>query len=56
MALREFENDSSSRPVPGLQYFWQDEEKPPTYEWKQWIQLFEVAALARHSISVSELT
>ena len=28
---------------------------PPRYDWEQWIQLFEVAKLARHSISVSEV-
>ena len=56
MALRESEEDSSNSPVSGLQYFWQEAEKPPTYEWEQWIQLFEVAVLARHSISVTELT
>ena len=43
--------------MPGLHYFWQEEEaeKSPTYEWEQWIQLSEVAVLARHSISVTEL-
>ena len=56
MALRASEEGSSNSPVPGLQYFWQEAEKPPTYEWEQWIQLFEVAVLARHSISVTELT
>ena len=56
MALRSSDEDSSNSPVPGLNYFWQEAEKSPTYEWEQWIQLFEVAVLARHSISVSELT
>ena len=56
MALRASEYDSFKSPAPGLQYFWQDAEKPPTYEWEQWIQLFEVAVLARHSISITELT
>ena len=56
MALRASEEDYSNSPVPGLQYFWQEAEKPPTYEWEQWIQLFEVAVLARHSISVTELS
>ena len=54
MALRADEDHSNS-PLPGLNYFWQDAEKPPGYDWEQWIQLFEVATLARHSISVSEV-
>ena len=49
-------DDNSNSPVPGLHYFWQEADKTPSYEWEQWIQLFEVAVLARHSISVSELT
>ena len=39
----------------GLSYFWQEAEKPPGYDWEQWVQLFEVAVLARHSISMIEL-
>ena len=54
MALRADEDHSNS-PLPGLNYFWQDAEKTPGYDWEQWIQLFEVATLARHSISVSEV-
>ena len=54
MALRADEDHSNS-PLPGLNYFWQDAVKPPGYDWEQWIQLFEVATLARHSISVSEV-
>ena len=56
MALRAADDDQSNAPVPGLSYFWQDAEKSPSYDWDQWLQLFEVAVLARHSISVSELT
>ena len=56
MALRASEEDSSNSPMPGLQYFCQEAEKSPTYEWEQWIQPFEVAVLARHSISLTELT
>ena len=56
MALRASEEDCSNSPVPSLQHFWQEAAKPPTYEWEQWIQLFEVAVFARHSISVTELT
>ena len=54
MALRA-ENDNSNSPLHGLNYFWQDAEKPPSYDWEQWVQLFEVAVLARHSISMTEL-
>ena len=49
------DNENSNSPFPGLNYFWQDAEKTPGYDWEQWIQLFEVATLARHSISVSEV-
>ena len=38
-----------------MTYFWQDADKPPSYDWEQWRQLFEVAVLARHSISTTEL-
>ena len=34
---------------------WPDAEKPPGYDWEQWVQLFEVAVLARHSISMTKL-
>ena len=55
MALRA-EDDNSNSPLPGLSYFWQEAEKPPGYDWEQWVQLFEVAVLARHStISMTEL-
>ena len=54
MALRA-EVDSSNSPLPGVTYFWQDADKPPSYDWEQRRQLFEVAVLARHSISITEL-
>ena len=54
MALRA-EEDNSNSPLPGLSYFWQEAEKPPGYDWEQWVQLFEVAVLARHSIAMTEL-
>ena len=43
MALRSTDDESSKSPVP-------------SYDWEQWQQLFEVAVLARHSISVTEIT
>ena len=59
MALRDCSSnethENSTSPVSGLHYFWQEADKTPCYEWEQWVQLFEVAVLARHSISVSEL-
>ena len=54
MALRA-DDENSNSPFPGVNYFWQDAEKPPGYDWEQWIQLFEVATLVRHSISVPEV-
>ena len=54
MALRTDEDNPNS-PLSGLIYFWQDAEKPSGYDWEQWIQLFEVATLARRSIPVSEV-
>ena len=56
MAVRPTEDVTSNSTVPGLNYFWQEAEKEPSYDWEQWQQLFEVAVLARHSISVSEIT
>ena len=49
--LRASDDDFSNIPVPGLQCFWQYAEKPPIYEWEQWNHLFEVAVLARRSVS-----
>ena len=46
MALRAADEDQPNAPVPGLSYFWQDAEKSPSYDWDQWLQLFEVAVLA----------
>ena len=36
--------------VPGLQNFWKEAEKPPSNEWQQRMQFFEVAVLARYFI------
>ena len=49
------EEDNSNSTLAGLSYFWQEAEKPPGSDWEQWVQLFEVAVLARHSISMTEL-
>ena len=53
MALR-VEEDNSNSSLAGLSYFWQQVEKPPGYDWQQWVKLFEVAYLARRSISMTE--
>ena len=53
MALRA-EEDCSNSPLPGVTYFWQDADKPPSYDWEQMAQLFEVAVLAKHSISMTD--
>ena len=42
--------------LPGLPLFWPDAEKPPAMEWERWIDLFAVAVMAKHSISIDELT
>ena len=56
MALRVNDTaDAPSSPLPGLSYFWHDAEKAPTTEWANWAHLFEMAVLARHSISISEV-
>ena len=54
MALRADEEISNS-PLPGVTYFWQEADKSPSNDWEQWMQLFEVAVLARHSISITKL-
>ena len=54
MTLRA-EEESYKSQLPGVTYFWQDADKPPSYDWDQWVQLFEVTVLARHPISMTEL-
>ena len=54
MALRA-EEDSSHSPFPVVTNFWEDADKPPSYDWDQGVQISEVAVLARHSISITEL-
>ena len=55
MALRVNDSDDATSSLPGLSYFWQEADKSPTTEWNSWVELFEKAVLARHSISISEL-
>ena len=56
MALRSNEDDNSNYPLPGLNYFWREADKTPSYDWELWLQLFKVVVIARHSISITELT
>ena len=42
--------------LPGLPLFWPHADKPPAMEWERWIDLFAVAVMAKHSISIDELT
>ena len=56
MALRVNDTDDApSSPFPSLSYFWQEAKKKPTSEWANWAQLFKMAVIARHSISISEV-
>ena len=51
MALR-----ASEQPIAGLSFYWQNATEQPILEWNQWISLFEVALMAKFSISVGEIT
>ena len=54
MALRT-DDENSNSPLRGVTYVWQEGDKSPSNDWEQWMQLFEVAVLTRHSISITEL-
>ena len=41
--------------LPGISCFWQHAEMVPSTGWNNRIEKFELAALARHSISLSEI-
>ena len=41
--------------VTGLPSYWNDTAQPPTMEWDKWLDLFTVALLAKHSISLEEV-
>ena len=54
MALRATETeDPSSSPLPCKPYFSQDAEKPPSTDWEQWIELFELSMRAKTSTSIT---
>ena len=42
--------------LPGLPLFWPHADKHPAMEWERWIDLFAAAVMAKHSISIDELT
>ena len=46
----------TSSPIAGLPISWQEAAKSPDLEWEKWIDLFEVALMAKGNISVAELT
>ena len=50
MALR-----GNEQPIAGLSYYWQNAAEKPTTDWKKWIELFEVALMAKFSIAVEEI-
>ena len=54
MALQGEPRTSSS--IAGLPIYWQEATKPPELEWEKWMELFEVALMAKSNISVAELT
>ena len=61
MALRANSDNSSVQTsslthLVGLPVFWHDADENPTMEWDKWVSLFQVAAMAKYSISITELT
>ena len=55
MTLRKTDDKNSKLQLPGLNYSWQEAGKLPKYEWEQWVHLYEVAVLARHTNSIRTL-
>ena len=57
MALRQNEqddeHDSSTAHFPGVSYFWQEADKPPSAEWNNWIELLELAVMQRWEFDIS---
>ena len=47
---------SSLSHTVGLPVFWHDANSNPTMEWDKWVDLFQVAVMAKYSISLAELT
>ena len=40
----------------GLPVFWQEAAANPAMDWDKWLDLFQVAMMAKYSISITELT
>ena len=55
MALRATTAVEEKSPLAGLSTYWNDHGEKPTMEWKKWLDIFEVAITAKHSISLHEL-
>ena len=49
-------SSASSSQLVGLPVFWSDEVANPQMDWDKWFDLFQVASMAKYSISVTELT
>ena len=49
-------SSSSTSHLAGLPVFWMDATTNPTMDWDKWFDLFQVAMMAKYSISISELT
>ena len=56
MALRASEQSGGPQAIAGLPSYWTEASKAPTLEWEKWIDLFEVALMAKNNISLTELT
>ena len=49
-------SSSSSSHLVGLPVFWSDATSNPAMDWDKWLDLFQVALMAKYSISITELT
>ena len=57
MALRANSDSSAGGShISGLPLYWNEHSLQPVLEWDRWLELFKVACMAKHSISVEELT
>ena len=56
MALRASEQSGGPQAIAGLPSYRTEALKAPTLEWEKWIDLFEVALIAKNDISITELT
>ena len=64
MALRAESSNSSSLTLSttamshlvGLPVYWHEANSTPTMDWDKWLDLFQVAVMAKFSISITELT